>query len=92
MPSHNTELICSGEVRDMIPGTRVFWMKESASFQPSADVGRHRLAFIDGDRTLWRVAVWRNIATADAVRVECCSVSAEFELTEEGGERISQPL
>ena len=28
------------------------------------------------------------MATADAVRVECCSVSAEFELTEGGGERI----
>ena len=48
-------------------------------------MGRHRVAFVAGDGT---VAGWRNVATADAVRVECCSVSAEFELTKEGGVRI----
>ena len=59
--------------------------KESASFQSSTDVGRHRVAFVAGDG---RVAGQRDVATADAVRVECCSVSAEFEWTEWGGERI----
>ena len=69
----------------MISGTRVVWKKESASFQSSTDVGRHRVAFVAGDG---RVAGRRNVATADVVRVECSSVSAEFELTEWGGERI----
>ena len=64
----------------MDSGTRVVRKKESASFQSSADVGRHRVAFVAGGRT--------ELATADAVRVECCSISAEFELTEVGGGTI----
>lgn len=49
MLSHNTKLICSGVVRDMTSGMRVFWKKDSASIQSFADVRRNREAFIAGD-------------------------------------------